>query len=112
MLEEEEVSGVLRETVYGGDSGKRSRAKAKKPKQKKPDHYDVICISLYKEDLAQLDKMVANLTFCAGVDEIDREIEKLKKFAAAGLTGIALRLYRDPAESIRLLGESVLPSLR
>lgn len=57
VLEEDEVSAVLRDTFYSGKTGKRSRAKAKK----KPDHYDVICISLYKEDLSQLDKMVAKL---------------------------------------------------
>ena len=61
ILDEDEVSAVLRDTFYGGKAGKGSRAKTKKPKQKKPDHYDVICISLYKEDLAQLDKMVAKL---------------------------------------------------
>jgi hypothetical protein len=61
ILEADEVSAVLRDSFYGSKSGKRTRAKAKKPKQKKPDHYDVICISLYKEDLAQLDKMVAKL---------------------------------------------------
>ena len=61
ILEDDEVSAVLRDTFYGGKSGKRRRAKAKKPKLKKPDHYDVICISLYNEDLAQLDKMVAKL---------------------------------------------------
>ena len=58
VLEEDEVSAVLRDTFYGGKASKRSRTKAK---SKKPDHYDVICISLYKEDLAQLDKMVAKL---------------------------------------------------
>ncbi len=30
-------------------------------KKKKPDHYEVICISLYKEDLARLDAKVAKL---------------------------------------------------
>jgi hypothetical protein len=60
VLEEDEVSAVLRDTFYGGKAGKRTHAKAKK-KPPKPDHYDVICISLYKEDLAQLDKMVAKL---------------------------------------------------
>jgi hypothetical protein len=59
VLEEDEVSAVLRDSFYGGKTPKQSRAKRKK--QKKPDHYDVICISLYKEDLAQLDKMVAKL---------------------------------------------------
>ena len=61
ILEEDEVSAVLRDSFYGGQTGKRSRAKTKKSKPKKPDHYDVICISLYKEDLTQLDKMVAKL---------------------------------------------------
>ncbi len=60
VLEEDEVSAVLRDTFYGGSGAKRGRAKTKKAK-KKPDHYDVICISLYKEDLAQLDEMVAKL---------------------------------------------------
>lgn len=59
VFEEDEVSAVLRDTFYGGKS-KSKRGKAKKAKQK-PDHYDVICISLYKEDLAQLDEMVAKL---------------------------------------------------
>ena len=56
VFEEDEVSAVLRDRFYGKQS-KQGRARAKK----KPDHYDVICISLYKEDLAQLDDMVAKL---------------------------------------------------
>ena len=56
VLKEDEVSAVLRDRFYGKQAkGNRARAK------KKPDHYDVICISLYKEDLAQLDEMVAKL---------------------------------------------------
>jgi hypothetical protein len=62
VLEEDEVSAVLRDTFYGGSGKPRGRAKPKTKKaKKKPDHYDVICISLYKEDLAQLDEMVAKL---------------------------------------------------
>ena len=61
VLEEDEVSAVLRDRFYGDKAGKRNRAQPKKARVKKPDHYDVICISLYKEDLAQLDKMVAKL---------------------------------------------------
>jgi len=55
ILEEDEVSAVLRDSFYSGKARKR------RPKTAKPDHYDVICISLYKEDLTQLDKMVAKL---------------------------------------------------
>ncbi|MGB5702418.1 MAG: hypothetical protein WBM48_06350 [Polyangiales bacterium] len=60
VFDEDEVSAVLRDTFYSGKATKRTRAKSKKAK-KKPDHYDVICISLYKEDLAQLDEMVVKL---------------------------------------------------
>jgi hypothetical protein len=58
ILDEDEVSAVLRDSFYGAQSPKRSRARAKNGK---PDHYDVICISLYTEDLERLDKMVAKL---------------------------------------------------
>ena len=60
VFEEDEVSAVLRDSFYGGNGVKRGRTK-KKTAKKKPDHYDVICISLYKEDLTQLDEMVAKL---------------------------------------------------
>lgn len=55
ILDEDEVSAVLRDSFYRGKGRKRGA------KTKKPDHYDVICISLYKEDLTRLDKMVAKL---------------------------------------------------
>ncbi len=58
VFDNDEVSAVLRDRFYA-KKAKRGAASAKK--KKKPDHYDVICISLYKEDLAQLDDMVAKL---------------------------------------------------
>jgi hypothetical protein len=36
----------------------------------------------------------------------------VKKFEAAGLNEIGFRLYDDPAESIRLIGEEVIPALK
>jgi alkanesulfonate monooxygenase SsuD/methylene tetrahydromethanopterin reductase-like flavin-dependent oxidoreductase (luciferase family) len=59
-----------------------------------------------------LNRMVENLTFVGSVDDLDGKIEKLRAFGSAGLGSIALRLYQDPAASIRLLGERVLPELR
>ena len=58
-----------------------------------------------------LDALVDNITFCGDLGEIDRQIERLRRLAAAGLSSIALRLYQDPAASIRLLGEQVIPNL-
>jgi arabinogalactan endo-1,4-beta-galactosidase len=56
--------------------------------------------------------MVENLTFVGGITEIEKKADKLREFEAAGLNSIALRLYHDPAESIKLLGQRVLPALR
>jgi alkanesulfonate monooxygenase SsuD/methylene tetrahydromethanopterin reductase-like flavin-dependent oxidoreductase (luciferase family) len=58
-----------------------------------------------------LDRMVENLAFVGDLSDIDKKVEKLKAYERAGLNSIALRLYRDPAESIKLLGQRVLPAL-
>jgi hypothetical protein len=55
VFERSEVQDILRDTFYA----KKRRAKQKP--HPKPDHYDVICISLYKDDLARLDRAVAAL---------------------------------------------------
>jgi alkanesulfonate monooxygenase SsuD/methylene tetrahydromethanopterin reductase-like flavin-dependent oxidoreductase (luciferase family) len=56
-------------------------------------------------------KMIDNIAFAGGLDAIDKSVETLKGFAAAGLTEIALRVHDDPAEAIRLIGEQVVPKL-
>lgn len=66
LLRDSDVDEVMRASFYGTDPsrtpapvGKPARApRAVKPK---PDHYEVICISLYKEDLARLDAKVQEL---------------------------------------------------
>lgn len=55
--------------------------------------------------------LVENLTSCAAIGEIDKEIERLRQFQAAGLTEIALRIYENPADTIRVIGERVVPAL-
>ena len=59
VFDTNEVNDILRETFY--KPKKTNNRKSSKKVAPKPDHYDVICISLYKEDLAQLDKMVRSL---------------------------------------------------
>jgi hypothetical protein len=56
--------------------------------------------------------LVDNLTFTARIGDLHRTIEKLQEYASAGLSGISLRLYADPAASIRLLGKRVLPAMQ
>ncbi len=56
-------------------------------------------------------KLVDRCTSASSLAEIDREIERLQSFARAGLTEIALRIYENPDETIRVLGERVVPAL-
>jgi hypothetical protein len=57
-------------------------------------------------------KMIKNISFAGGLDQIEPAIDTLKEFADAGLTEIALRVHDDPADAIRLIGERVMPGLR
>ena len=56
VFERNEVQEVLRDTFY-----KKAKVKPPKKRAEKPDHYEVICISMYKEDLARLDAAVRKL---------------------------------------------------
>ena len=56
-----------------------------------------------------LDRMCRCCTSCSSADNIDREIDKLKQFEAAGLTDICLRVYEEPEKAIRLIGDKVIP---
>jgi 5,10-methylenetetrahydromethanopterin reductase len=57
-------------------------------------------------------KLAKGLTSTGGLDSIDREIERYKLFARAGLTEIALRLHGQPMDALKIIGEQVIPALR
>lgn len=59
-----------------------------------------------------VDKMIENISFVGGLDQVDAAIDTLKQFADIGLTEIALRVHDSPADAIRLIGERVLPALQ
>jgi len=54
-------------------------------------------------------KLIAGLTITGTIDDLEEPMERLRQFAAAGLDEIALRLHDQPEESIRLIGERVIP---
>ena len=60
LLDRDEVEGVLSGAFYTAGPSTRPRAKAL-TEADKPQHYKVICISMYKDDLARLDAMVDQL---------------------------------------------------
>ena len=49
---------------------------------------------------------------CGTPAQLDSQLDKLRQYAAVGLDPISLRLYANPAVSLRLLGERVVPALR
>lgn len=59
-----------------------------------------------------LAKLVEGLSLAGDLSDIERHVERIKKFAAAGMTENALRVHDDPAEAIRIIGEHFLPKLR
>ena len=58
-----------------------------------------------------VDALVEGLSLSGDESDIDRHVERLRELAAAGFTEIALRIHDDPADSIRMIGEKVLPAL-
>jgi alkanesulfonate monooxygenase SsuD/methylene tetrahydromethanopterin reductase-like flavin-dependent oxidoreductase (luciferase family) len=70
------------------------------------DSDDVPAVSLEVRN-----KLCEGFTSTGGLDEIDREIERYKKFKAAGLNEFAFRLHRDPMEALDIITEHVLPEL-
>lgn len=59
VLDADEVQGVLSGAFYTKD-GPKGRPRKTEPAEK-PQHYKVICISLYTKDLERLDRLVDEL---------------------------------------------------
>lgn len=62
------------------------------------------------EELAN--RLCEGLTSTGGLEDLDREIERFRKFGKAGQTEIALRLHDNAMESLKIIGEKVVPALR
>jgi hypothetical protein len=71
LFDADEVESVLRATFYAPErhdgatspirKDRPAPPKKARPKPKRAEHYEVICISMYKEDLERLDAKVAEL---------------------------------------------------
>lgn len=59
-----------------------------------------------------LNQMVDKLTVSGSPADPEAVIDILRKLRNAGFSSIALRLYADPAASIRLIGARLLPALK
>ncbi|EYF00867.1 hypothetical protein [Chondromyces apiculatus] len=68
LLDRDEVEGVLSGAFY---TPAEVRPRAKPLPAERPQHYKVICISLYTEDLERLDEMV-NALKARGITKANR----------------------------------------
>lgn len=57
-------------------------------------------------------QLVEGLSLAGDHSDIERHVARLRAFAAAGFTEIALRVHDHPADSIGVIGDKVLPALR
>jgi alkanesulfonate monooxygenase SsuD/methylene tetrahydromethanopterin reductase-like flavin-dependent oxidoreductase (luciferase family) len=59
---------------------------------------------------AMVDHLIAELSSAGDLGNIERELERYRKFAAAGLSDLALRLFDDPMDGLKLIAEHVVPA--
>jgi hypothetical protein len=57
-------------------------------------------------------KLVEGLSIAGDLRDLDRHAERLRTFAAAGMTENALRLHDEPARALHIIGKELLPRLR
>lgn len=70
VLDGDEVEGVLSGAFYAA-APPRIETRARDKEAEKPQHYKVICISMYTKDLAKLDALVDELK-ARGVTKANR----------------------------------------
>jgi 5,10-methylenetetrahydromethanopterin reductase len=58
-----------------------------------------------------VDKIVDRGTSASALENISHEVERFKEFERAGLKEIALKVYGDPDQAIRTIGEHIVPAL-
>jgi 5,10-methylenetetrahydromethanopterin reductase len=59
-----------------------------------------------------VNKLIAGMSSAGDLNDIDREVERYRQFAASGLTELSIRLFDDPMDGLKLIGAHVLPELR
>jgi 5,10-methylenetetrahydromethanopterin reductase len=59
-----------------------------------------------------VDTLVEHLTLTGDLDEVDALTDRIMSYQRAGVDEFAIRLYGQPEDSIRLLGERVVPALQ
>jgi 5,10-methylenetetrahydromethanopterin reductase len=56
--------------------------------------------------------LIHGMTAAGDMNDLDREIDRFRRYEAKGLTEISLRLHDDPMDALKIIGERVVPALR
>jgi hypothetical protein len=59
-----------------------------------------------------LNKLISGMSSAGDMRNLDAEIERINQFAATGLTELSIRLFDDPMDGLRLIGQHVLPKVQ
>ena len=59
-----------------------------------------------------INRLIAGMSSAGDMTDIDREIDRYKQFSESGLTELSIRLFDNPMDGLKMLGEHVLPALR
>lgn len=83
------------------------------------DHYDKFVAAWFDRsgNVQGIPEEIPNrlceyFTSTGGLEDLDREIERFRLFAKAGLSECALRLHDNPMEALDIIGQHVIPKLR
>ena len=58
-----------------------------------------------------VEKLLDNLAFAGDRNDVEKMVEELLEFKRNGLDEFAIRLYKDPKDSMELIAETVVPHL-
>jgi alkanesulfonate monooxygenase SsuD/methylene tetrahydromethanopterin reductase-like flavin-dependent oxidoreductase (luciferase family) len=61
---------------------------------------------------AIVDKLIDNMTMSGDHSDVDKHIETLQHYRDLGLDEVAFKLHRNHEDSIRIIGERLLPALQ
>jgi hypothetical protein len=56
-----------------------------------------------------VNKLIAGMSSAGDLHDIDREVARYQAFAKTGLTELSIRLFDDPMDGLKLIGEHVMP---
>jgi alkanesulfonate monooxygenase SsuD/methylene tetrahydromethanopterin reductase-like flavin-dependent oxidoreductase (luciferase family) len=59
-----------------------------------------------------INRLIAGMASAGDMSDVEREVERYRQFATSGLTELSIRLFDNPMDGLKMLGEHVLPALR